>query len=362
MWTGKEPFDLRLTVLRMIRKLHIILGVTLLGMLLFGGGYYVKNVLLYQDTTYEVTSVYRVSYVEEPSKSGDYYINEMTWNTYVDSKEFLDAVYAHLQELTIALDSVFVKSADELAEMIDAKLASDVHVPSTVVTTTSEGWTVFIAQAVEAAMVQEFVENNEQVSAIEVIDPAIKAREVVPDVRPLRAFVLSGLLSFFFGVVGFLLKELGEDGIWLPATLRRRYGLPTVGTQNSPELVSNLEFLLKEQEKIAVCPMDAAVNPTEVIAFLQKKLINDATMKQSNDKLRERQWISIPVTMLCPEGAEAMRECDGVLLVVKAGKHAGKALEYVLEYFATQEIKITAALLWDADEWLIRRYYGKVLR
>ena len=361
MWMGKEPFDLRLTVLRMIRNLHIIAGITLVGTVLFGGGYYVKNVLLQKDTTYEVTSTYRVSYVEEPTKPGEYYINEMTWNTYVDSKEFLDAVYAHLQEITIALDSRFVKNADELAAMIDAKLASDVHVPSTVVTTTSAEWTLFIAQAVEAVMVQEFVENNEQVSAIEVIDPAEEASKVVPDVRPLRAFVLSCVLSLFFAVVCFLLKELGEDGIWLPATMRRKYGLKAVGTINSPELLSNLEFAFENCEKLVVCATNDEVNPAEVITSLQEKLADDATMKQCSDKFKNKEWISVPAPMLCPEGSKIMRECDGVLLVVRAGIHGGKTLEYVLEYLDTQEIEVTAALLWDADEWLLRMYYGKVL-
>ena len=42
---GREPFDLRLTVLRMIRQLNIIAGFTLAGTLVFGGGYYLKNVL-----------------------------------------------------------------------------------------------------------------------------------------------------------------------------------------------------------------------------------------------------------------------------------------------------------------------------
>ena len=55
---GKEPFDLRLTVLRLLRKLHIIIGVTLLGVFLFGGGYYVKNVLLRGETLYKTTSIY----------------------------------------------------------------------------------------------------------------------------------------------------------------------------------------------------------------------------------------------------------------------------------------------------------------
>lgn len=39
---GKEPFDLRLMCLRLCRNLWKILAVTVVGTLLFGGGYYVK--------------------------------------------------------------------------------------------------------------------------------------------------------------------------------------------------------------------------------------------------------------------------------------------------------------------------------
>ena len=341
MWE-KEPFDLRLTVLRMIRNLHIIVGGTLLGILLFGGGYYVKNILLNQNTTYETASTYRISYVVEPSQSGDYVINEMTWNTYVDSKEFRDGVMTHLQGT--AGEGL---SVEGLVDRINARLDSDVHVPVTMVTAETQELTLLLAQAVEKTMMQEFVETNEQVSKIEVITPALEAWEVVPDVRPLRAVVLSGILSGFFIVIFLLLKELGDDAIWLPSTLRKRYGLKVLGTINSPDFWTNLEFVLGDRKNIAVCAVDAEVDPAEVISALSEK--------------ESREWLPVPAPMHCPESAQAMRQTEGVLLVVKAGKYAEKTLEYVMEYLLTQEISVTAALLWDADEWLIRMYYGKVL-
>jgi len=344
MWE-KEPFDLRLTVLRMIRNLHIIVGVTLLGVLLFGGGYYVKNVLLNQENTYEVTSTYRVSYVEEPSKAGDYVINEMTWNTYVDSKEFQDAVLSYVIEDISNSDMV-------LADIINAQLASDVHVPATVVTTKSEEWTLLLAQAVEKAMVKEFVETNEQVAKIEVITPALQVRQVVPDVRPLRAVVLSGILSSFFAIIFCLLKELSDNTIWLPATLRKRYGLKVLGTINSPDFWTNLDFVTGDKNTVAVCAVDVEVDPAEVIRTLKQKRNREGVSGE---------YIPIPAPMLCPEASQVMRQVEGVLLVVRAGKYADKTLEYVLEYLETQEIQIMAALLWDADEWLIRMYYGKVM-
>ena len=53
---GKEPFDLRLMCLRLCRNLWKILAVTVVGTLLFGGGYYVKNVVLQPDPGYAASS------------------------------------------------------------------------------------------------------------------------------------------------------------------------------------------------------------------------------------------------------------------------------------------------------------------
>lgn len=43
---AREPVDLKLLVLRLVRQAGWILGVTVLGMLIFGGGYYLKKVVL----------------------------------------------------------------------------------------------------------------------------------------------------------------------------------------------------------------------------------------------------------------------------------------------------------------------------
>jgi len=350
---GKEPFDMRLTILRMFRNLHIILGITLLGTLLFAGGYYVKNVVMYKDTVYETSSIYKVSFVDKPIQPGDYYINEMTWNTYVHSGEFMDAVWGYLQEMGADTLMDEVETAEGLAAYVVAKLDSDIYIPSTVVTTPSEQWTLELAKAVECTMVAEFAGGNEQLSSVEVIDPAITAQRVMPDVRPLRAFILSGILSCFFAVIVFLLKELTMGGIWLPAALHRRYGIPVAGTINSKEAPSNLQFLFSEKNKIAVCPADEHIDPVEVIGALKQILSCEATAGEK----AATEWLAMPAPLLCTGSVRELAQADGVLLVARAGKYAGKPLEYILEYLSTQKIEVTAALLWDADEWLINTYY-----
>lgn len=349
MWEGsygKEPFDLRLTVLRVIRRLGLIVAVTLAGTLLFGGGYYVKNVLFRSDPVYSAVSTYRVEYaVAEEKDVSIVHINEMTWNTYVDTQLFQDAVRSYLPAGSNYTD-------EQLAEAVDAVVASNLKVLSTVVNTESPEDSLAIAAAVEKALVRDFPEGISEIVSVEVIDPAEEAQEVYPDVRPLRAFVLSALLSFFFIMVIVLLKELGDDNIWLPSTLEKRYGLKVLGTLESPEFAENLNYLFQGRVEVAVCPVQEHTDPAQVLSELRRIYPELAILKE------DAGWYPSPAPVLCPESCQTLRRAGGILLVVEAGSHAGKPLEYVMEYLSKQDCKITAAVLWNADERLLKQYYA----
>ena len=350
MWEGsygREPFDLRLTALRLIACFPVILVVTLAGTLMFGGGYYVKNVLLQGEKQYSVTSVYRVDYVVEETKDiGVVYINEMSWNTYLHSQEFLDAVMKHLKELSSSMDSAWPDSitSQEVSDSLTAYLASDLRVPSTAIVTNFPEKSLLIARAVELAMTEEFPGGIEEISDIRVIDAPREASVVIPDVRPLRAFVLSAVLSCFFAVILFLLKETGDDNIWLPATIWKRYGVKTAGTLESDCLAENLRYFYEGKRKVAVCSVQEDLDPAEILAALRKK-------SQTED------WFAVPSPVLCPESCRALREADGILLAAGAGAHAGKQLEYCLEYLRQQDCDVTSVILCNADERLIKAYY-----
>lgn len=372
---GKEPFDLRLTVLRMMRRFHKIILFTLAGTLLFGGGYYVKNVLLRGETLYNTVSVCKIEYADEAFAQNGTYINGTTWNTYVHTEEFLEMVQKHLDETRSKTTEEPAGGAAEisdglpeapggqaanssltaLGEMLQADLPSDLRVMTITVTASSPEACLQTAQAAEKAMTEDFPRVTTEVSSIRVIDSADEALEVIPDVRPGRAFVLSAVLSFFFAVVLFLLKETGDDSIWLPAVIRRRYGLAVLGTIHTKELAANAAYLFRGMEKIAVVPADVSVNPAEVAAQLAAKL---SAHNLSADNLSVQRWIPVPSPLLAPEVCSTLREMDGILLAVRAGSRSGKPLEYVLEYLSQQDCQVTAAVLWDADELLIRSYYG----
>lgn len=370
MWEGnygKEPFDLRLTVLRLIASLDKVLVFTLAGTLLFGGGYYVKNILLQPEKQYGITSLYYVEYtVEEEKDVIGVYINEMSWNTYLHSQEFLDAVMGHIKENSSYFDSDWPDhiSEEQVSESLTAYLASNLRVPSTTVITNSEAESLFIARAVEQTMTEEFPEGIKEISGIRVIDAPEIAEEVIPDVRPGRAFALGAILSCFFTIVILLLKETGDDNIWLPATIRKRYGVKTLGTLESPELSENIRYIYKGKKKVAVCGVQAETDPAEILAAIRErcesgvgKIIPFEKAASDDFRLRMEEWFTVPSPVLCPETSRVLREADGILLAVRAGAHAGKQLEYCLEYLGQQNCKVTAVILWNADERLIKAYY-----
>ena len=343
MWEGyygKEPFDLRLTALRFLKNLDKIIVVTLAGTLIFGGGYYVKNVLLRGEVYYSAQSTYKVEYADPDWAQYGTYINDATWDTYVHTEEFLNMVQGHLREQ----ESSWELTNQELSEALAAQLPTDLRVPQTIVTTVSPQMSLEIAEAVEQAMTEDFPQVTKEVDSIRVVDPAVSAQEVFLDVRPGRAFLLSALLTFFFAVVIFLLKETGEDSIWLPSSIKKRYGLLVLGTMGSPFLKENIRYLFAEKKRVGVC-------------FAQDRGDPAAVASKLGECSQGIEWIPAPTPALCPEVCRTLREMDGILLAVPAGSHAGKPLEYTLEYLRQQDCEVTAAILWEADEKLIRAYY-----
>lgn len=349
MWEanyGKEPFDLRLTVLRMFRRLGLILGVTFVGTVLFGGGYYVKNVLMQTEPVYGASSTYHIVYETGGEKDiTKLYINEVTWNYYFGTQLFLEEVRQYLPVGHSYTDA-------ELTEALNAVVPSDLRTFVITAYTQSKEQSLEIAGAVESALVHDFPAQIYEISSISLIDSAREAERVYPDVRPLRAVILSALLSFFFAVVIVLLKEIGDDSIWLPSTLGKRYGLKAVGTLASPELAENIRYLFREKKRIAVCPVQDRVDPAQVLEKLRE------ACGELESLWKEQEWLPAPSPLLCPENCRTLRDVEGILLVLAAGRHGGKQLEYTMEFLKQQDCEITGVLLWDADELLLSVYYG----
>lgn len=348
MWEacyGKESFDLRLTVLRMIRQWKKILFITLAGALIFGGIYCMKNTFLRGRREYSAGSVYRVDYGVDEVDANSVMINSYTWNTYMHTEEFLDMVRSRL-----AGSGMEGMGDEELGGYIQGDIESDWRVPSTRVVTDDMNKSTAIAKAVEEAVIRDFAPGISEIKAIRVLDHAGEAQEIVPELRIGRAFILGAVLSAFFVVVILLLKELGDDNIWLPATIRRRYGVKAAGTLKSRELKENIRYLFEGATHPAVCSVQENCDPAGIAEVIGRLCAGTAA--------GEADWQSLPGPLAFPEAAGKLRAADGILLAVRAGAHGGKQLEYTLDFLAQQDCKVTAVILLDADEVLLRLYYG----
>lgn len=340
----KEPLDIRLVMLRLWKQAGIILAGTLLGTLIFGGGYYLRNVAL-PPTQYAATSLYYVEYMLPPNTdstmdAGYSYINHETWNRWMDTREFLDLVYRNLEGTPNAqIDRETMKS------YLSAELLTDLKMPDTIVTTPDPELTLRIAAAVEKSILS-MVGEQYGIESIRVVDPAVST-SVFNESRPLNACILSAVVSFVFVTAVLALKEIGSDSILLPATLSSRYGLKSLGTVHSKAFDENVRYILRDCAQVGILPV-GDVNLKKVTGRLAEAAQNERTC-----------LVALPELELCPEACETIRGLDGLVLAVESGAGSGKRLEEVLELLAAQDCRVSAALLWEADERLIRRYYWK---
>lgn len=332
---GKEPFDLRLTFLRMIRELPWILVTTALVTIVLGGSYYLKNVT-FRQRVYVASSTCQLEFEDPNWYQNSKYINEYTWDVWVRTSEFVGDVLKRLPEGTV--------SAEELSQVLETELPSDLRMVTVRYSSTDEGKANLVNEAIGKVMEEDFARIHPDIASIRVVDVE-KGAENLKTIKPVRAFVLAAVIGLFAGVILFLLKELIFERIWLPETLTNRYGLKNAGIPGTEAFGKNLEYFFGGKKRVAVCPAGKDLDPKEFTERLPK-----------DGDLKEIQWVAMPYPAMAPESAKNLREMDGILILVRAGEDV-KHFELTLEFLEAQDCKVTAAALWEEDQWLLKRYY-----
>ena len=332
---GKDPFDLRLTVLRMIRRLPAILAVTALLTIFLGGGYYLKNVT-FRQKNYIASTTFSMEYADENWAINNTFINEYTWNVWVQTDEFLSSVEKHLSDAGL--------QGKELGAGLSASVPSDLRMVTISFSSRDAAQANRVMEAVSAAMTEDFSKGMKDVASIRVIDVEAAA-ENLKTVKPVRAFVLAAVIGLFTGVMLFLFLEILFEQIWLPESLTSRFGIKNAGIPGTELFWENLKYLFDGKKRVAICPTDQNLDPKEIADALQKKGI-----------LKDTEWIPVPCPTLTPSEAAKLQEMDGILLAVNAGEDV-KHLQAILDFLSSQDCKTTAATLWNEDAWLLKCYY-----
>lgn len=336
---AKEPFDSKLFVLCFIKKIWIVIAGALIGAALIGGGNYLKKVTFGGPALYEIETTYYVDYYTDPTTGMvNVYINQATWENWLTTDWFKDRIWAHVLELGLPAGAVVTK--DTLQDYVSATLETDWHIPVTYVQEENQEVTGVLNAAVKLAM-DDFAQRQEEIQGIEVIDETpvhVKDR----DDRTLRACILGAVLGAFFSALLLALSIIADSTISVPETFAYRYGLLVLGTlckgeaELSAEAKANLSHKYEKAEKKMVLPVGENVE------------VPQAVLTEGFAVVRQEDL---------PDAYEKLRESDGVLLLVEAGKNSGKSIEHTLHELKIQDCSVKGALLCGADAGLLKAYY-----
>lgn len=333
MWEceySREPVDYRLLWLRFLRKIWIVPAAVLAGIVLVGAcHFYVKTVAV-GGRTYQTESVFYIDFAEDVRGEEYDYYNYYTWGEVIHTDFFTDYVF---EKMDGGL------SREEIISYIAATIDSDVRYLYVRCSTHSPELSLKLASVMEEA-VPKYADLRKEIQTIEIA----KVGDTVKDSSKLRmgnAFFLGGCLGFALSVLGILTVLILDTAVYLPSAVEKRYRITCLGAPFMPEFAPNWSYVLKDAVKVAAVYVDRDFQETEL------KIQGD----------RERNVISCRNPVEHPEELERIRECDKVLLVLKAGCKNSKAFERLLEQLGRQEIKADGVILTSVDEKLFSAYY-----
>ncbi len=353
MWEcsyAKEPFDLRLLVLWGLRRIWLVILGTVLGALLVGGGYFLWNGVIAGEKLYSVTTMYEAIYGSDPQTQYEYtYINDYTWNQLVTTDLFLELLAAQGEKEGEAVASLlksesFVQSPELY---LAADLPSDLRMPTTTVTTSDRELSLALNQAVQGAMeaLGEYKVEIERIMVADTEGPVL----VDNTPRTLQASILGAISGALFVLFILFCHYCMSEGIWVPETFTFRFKIPMLGAVAAAEKVlsetdaANLAYYFRGKKQIAVTAADPQLDLRAVAACLPV--------------LPDVEYVCIPGYEQVPQAAEHLRKADGILLVVAAGTDGGRRIMHLLEALKIQDCRVSGALLWNADRWLLNAYY-----
>ena len=346
----KEPFDFKLFMMKMLGKWYQFLICTLVGAVLFGGVYYLYKVVYAPAREYQASATYYIEYVKDPVLTEQSsYFNAATLDSWLTMDVFTEQVLPKLgTELTV----------EELNDHIEMIMPSDVRVVVLNVVTDDPVLSMEILRAYNEAF-SVFAHNQREINHISVQDMSEEAQQIKADIRTQRAFVLGGVLGLVLGGIYIVLQYMLDDAVYLPSTLAKRHGLTVFGTGQSEEFTANVTYAIRNYKRVAV----SVIGGQACCGKESSKSLSNVTPPLSEvlERLREMtsdvEWIPVPAMTECPEAGEILRDCDALIVTVVSGVDKSGAIDRALAYYAQQEIKVAGAVLWNADEVLLKRYY-----
>ena len=219
---GKEPLDLRLCALRMLRTWWILPACILAGATLFAGIYYLTQIVFGPARTYVAETEYYVEYKDAITMEQQYtFYNQNTWESLGKTDIFVDSVKEDLAAAGFNL------STDDINASVKTTLLTDVRVVHATVSTTDPKETITISKALEKAFIK-FGETQREIDEIRLITGCDEATLKALDDRTVPAAILGAVIAFFATIFAMYIYAILDKSVYLPVELTRRFGIHAV--------------------------------------------------------------------------------------------------------------------------------------
>lgn len=313
----REGVDLKLIFLLLLKKITYVIVSSLAGALLCGSLYGIWHSRALGNRNYEARSKYYITFEEiEDENFFAFSYNGYTWNDLLSSDPILGYAMTLLPE---GYDRSYVD------DCVKAEILSDVRVLTTTVTAPSAEEVVLFQDAIEQAVVH-YTGVGEKLERIEVILSRAPELEDVAN-HMLRAAAVGAAGAALLAVLLVLFVIAIEDAVYLPQEFEERFGIPCAGVDCGflrAELAAN---------EVLLCGGNRVGGEYPVVG-MQRLLDGDESVFHE------------------------IRERGGVILSFPQGKANGKRLARAIHNLKLQDCRIVCARITDADERLLKRYYG----
>lgn len=340
MWQcnyADETIDKKLFWLCTLKKLWILAAGICAVSLLMGGSYFLCRNLFSPEKQYCAQGDVYVDYIPEDGYGiSTVYLNEDVWKALVKSDAFVEKVSHRLarEGMEVAREQILCS--------VDAAIEKETRIVTVKATTTDPATAEIMADALLEA-VQGYGAGYKDIASTYVLTAVDGAKRVVTDDWTGRLFLLGAVLGAFASLTGIFLSVTLDDSIYVPEQFERRYGIKMFGVAGNERTNENITYALREAKRVVLTAPEGDVATGETESWLQALLGENVRVE------------TVPGQ---PENTDALRQADGIVLVVESGRHDGKRIESLLRFLDQQECSVAGAVLLHPDNRLIRRYYG----
>lgn len=332
----KNSFDWKQFLLLNYQKAGKVCLFALVVTLLFGGIYFLEKEVLGKQEIYRSAAMYQITFDREQVDNIHDYYNDYTWNDVLDSDRIAGVVAAKL-----GLEKEAVAKAVSIPTMSDIRF----------IWVYAEADSKETAEAIRSAVgeaLYQFAEETDGFRQIEIWDE--RETEAVEDHLLLGRYMTAAfLMAFFAGFWWIWYQNAMDDSVYTETDLERRFGLPAAGVlltgsesieKSEETLKKNLDFLLKDKNRVAVVPAYEGAVSAESVAKV-KALLSGKKILDFDGEIREKES-ALP---------------EAVVLLVPFGKKDGARLEKSCKDLRLLGVEPEAAILTDVNDAFYQRYY-----